>query len=384
MRPVKDLFQNPGDGCRRRLPATAGTFRWVAIVCVFVRLQCPAVTNYVSINESAFIPDQIAIYPGDTVTWTQDDSTEHSVTSEDLYINSGNMSPGDVFSFTFNEVGTFPYYCVFHGISAMAGVVTVSEPGENTPPHTPSNVSPPDNATNQPVSILLSAEPFSDPDPADFHATSQWIVRYANNNSIVVDSGTVTGNKLTNFSPAGLIDGTTYEWQVRYGDGRRGWSEYSKPTRFTTLVAFSEPGIGLRGSYYSDAGFTNPLVIVTNTTIDFDWGKTRPHRRVTTDDFAVRWEGSVLPRFSERYQFEFEFRGRARVWVKEELLIDDWTHSPFILARRVAIPLVAGQLVPVKIEYAADPQGATAILRWMSPSVPAEVIPTLRLFPPMP
>jgi hypothetical protein len=200
---------------------------------------------------------------------------------------------------------------------------------------------------------------------------------------IVADSGPVSGPNLTSYNPPGLIEETAYAWRVRYKDGRGAWSEYSAPTRFTTLAAFKIPGIGLRGSYHNNADFTNSPVVVTNATIHFDWGKARPHRRITTDDFAVRWEGAVLPKFSELYQFEFEFRGRARVWVNNQLLIDDWTASPFILARRAAIRLVAGQLIPVRIEYAADPAGALAILRWMSLNVPMEVIPTVRLFPEM-
>ena len=355
----------------------------IAISLIFLCLRSLAETNYVSIKDSTFIPDKLAILPGDTVTWTQDDSTEHTVTSPAQHFNSGTLASGDVFSFTFNDKGEFPYYCIFHGAGAMSGVISVAEPTANTPPQTPSNLLPVNDATNQPLAVQLRAAAFSDPE-ADFHRSSQWIIRYASNHVVAADSGLVTGASLTNYSPAGLIEETTYEWQVRYRDGRGAWSEYSTPTRITTLVSFKVPGIGLRGSYHNTADFTNALVVATNATIDFDWGVTRPHRRITADTFAVRWEGAVLPKFSELYQFEFEFRGRGRVWVNNELVIDDWTASPYVLARRAAVPLGAGQLMPIRIEYAADPSGARAIWRWMSPNVPMEVIPQVRLFPPMP
>jgi plastocyanin len=353
----------------------------LAITLFALGLPSQAMTNYVSIKDSAFTPNQLAISPGETVTWTQDDNTEHSVTSSDQLFNSNTLVPGDTFSFTFDTVGTYNYFCVFHGAGNMAGTINVSEPTENTPPDPPSNLLPPDRATNQPLAVQLSASPFVDADTNDFHAASQWLVRYAENNAVAVDSGPVTGGSLTNYHPAGLIDGTTFEWQVRYMDGRRSWGNYSPPTRFTTLVSFNEPGVGLRGSYSQKADFTSPLVVETNALINFDWGKARPNRRITADAFTVRWEGSVLPKFSETYQFEFEFCGRARVWVNGGLLIDDWTGSAYNVARRAAVSLAAGQLVPVRIEYAADPAGARAILRWMSPNVPMEVIPTVRLFP---
>jgi len=355
----------------------------IAISLICLCLRSLAETNYVSIKDSTFIPDKLAILPGDTVTWTQDDSTEHTVTSPEQHFNSGTLASGEVFSFTFNDKGEFHYYCVFHGAGAMSGMISVAEPTANTPPQAPSNVLPVSDATNQPLAVQLRASAFSDPE-ADFHRASQWIIRYASNHVVAVDSGPVTGTNLTNYVPAGLIEETAYDWRVRYRDGRGAWGEYSAPTHFTTLASFKVPGIGLRGSYNNTVDFTNALVVMTNATIDFDWGATRPHRRITADSFAVRWEGAVLPKFSEVYQFEFEFRGRARVWVNNELLIDDWTASPFILARRTAVPLAAGQLMPVRIEYAAGPAGALAILRWMSPNVPLEVIPTVRLFPQMP
>ena len=367
---------------RRLRCGIAGLPAWLAIASLmtFLCLTSRAQTNYIYIQGSAYNPNEMVINIGDTVTWVHEDNTEHTVTSDDDLFNSGTLEFGDEFSLTFDTPGTYPYYCLFHG-HGMSGAIIVSENTGNNPPDAPVNALPINNASNQPVAVQLRASPFSDADDVDFHAASQWIVHYANNNAVVVDSGVVTGGSLTNYSPAGLSEGTTYDWQVRYKDGHGAWSEYSTPTRFTTLVSFNEPGIGLRASYNNIVDFNSPLAVVTNTAVNFTWGNTRPNRRITADNFAVRWEGSLLPQFTEQYAIQFQYRGQARVWVNNQLLIDEWNGCSFSQTRRGLISLVSGQLTAVRVEYVADPAGALAILRWTSPNLPMEVVPTTRLFP---
>jgi plastocyanin len=364
---------------RRRSPGFLARLA-LTFAATVLCLTSQAQTNYIYIQSSAYNPDQLAINVGETVTWIHDDNTEHTVTSDDSLFNSGTMLFGDQFSYKFDTAGTYTYYCLFHG-HGMAGAIVVAEATENNPPATPVNALPLNNASNQPVAVQLRAGPFSDPDASDFQAASQWIVRYANNQVVAVDSGAVTGASLTNYSPAGLAEGTAYDWQVRYKDGRGAWSEYSTPTRFTTLVSFNEPGIGLRASYNNLADFNSPLVVVTNAAVNFDWGHVRPNRRITADGFAVRWEGSLLPQFTTQYAIQLQYRGQARVWVNNQLLIDEWNGCSFSQTRRGLISLVAGQLAAVRVEYVADPAGALAILRWTSSNLPMEVVPTTRLFP---
>jgi plastocyanin len=67
---------------------------------------------------------------GTTVTWVYDAGLPHTVTSDTNIFNSGTMGEGDTFSFTFDEAGTFPYFCRFHGSAGgngMSGVVNVTD-----------------------------------------------------------------------------------------------------------------------------------------------------------------------------------------------------------------------------------------------------------------
>ncbi len=83
-------------------------------------------TNKVSIGDMAFAPSRITVKKGTTVTWTNNDNTTHTVTSDDGSImDSGSLAKGETYSVTFNETSTFDYHCEFH--SDMTGQVEVTE-----------------------------------------------------------------------------------------------------------------------------------------------------------------------------------------------------------------------------------------------------------------
>lgn len=77
----------------------------------------------VTISGFAFSPQTLTVAKGTTVTWTNNDSSTHSVTSDTGVWDSGNLSTGKSFSFTFNQVGTFPYHCNIH--SSMTAKIVV-------------------------------------------------------------------------------------------------------------------------------------------------------------------------------------------------------------------------------------------------------------------
>jgi plastocyanin len=83
-------------------------------------------TNSVSIADFAFSPANITVKKGTAVTWTNNDSAQHTVTGDaDGGPHSQPLSKGDSYTFTFNTAGTFSYHCSFH--SNMTGKVVVTE-----------------------------------------------------------------------------------------------------------------------------------------------------------------------------------------------------------------------------------------------------------------
>jgi plastocyanin len=79
--------------------------------------------SQIEIKNYAFIPVNVTIPSGTTVTWTNLDSILHTVTSQDGTFDSGLFGQGESFSYVFNEPGEYDYYCIPHPY--MTGKVTV-------------------------------------------------------------------------------------------------------------------------------------------------------------------------------------------------------------------------------------------------------------------
>jgi plastocyanin len=77
----------------------------------------------ITIENFAFSqPETLAA--GGTVTVTNNDSATHTWTSDDDLFNSSGIDPGDSFEFTFDEAGTYTFFCSIH--PNMTGSITVS------------------------------------------------------------------------------------------------------------------------------------------------------------------------------------------------------------------------------------------------------------------
>jgi plastocyanin len=74
-----------------------------------------------NIKDFAFDPGTIEFAAGTPVTWTNHDSTAHTVSQSGGGFESGKLDPGMTFSFTFDTPGTYDYFCQFH--PNMAGTI---------------------------------------------------------------------------------------------------------------------------------------------------------------------------------------------------------------------------------------------------------------------
>jgi plastocyanin/DNA-binding beta-propeller fold protein YncE len=79
----------------------------------------------------AFRPHTLIVATGATVTWQNDDTVAHTVTSGEGWFDSGQMAAGESFAFQFDKPGTFRYHCNHH--PDMEGVVIVMPGGAVAP-----------------------------------------------------------------------------------------------------------------------------------------------------------------------------------------------------------------------------------------------------------
>ncbi|MFN3432262.1 MAG: plastocyanin/azurin family copper-binding protein [Candidatus Sericytochromatia bacterium] len=90
----------------------------------------PAEAVTVIVKDFEFVPGNLTIAPGTTVTWKFEGPAPHTSTSSagaSVRWDSGTKQAGESFSFTFDAAGTHYYHCTLH--PRMQGRVTVSEPG---------------------------------------------------------------------------------------------------------------------------------------------------------------------------------------------------------------------------------------------------------------
>jgi plastocyanin len=89
--------------------------------------------NQVICKNNKFNPDALTVKVGTTVTWINQDGYIHIVTSgtspseRSGLFDSGNLNGGETFSFTFDETGTYDYFCIPHFSLGMIGKIIATE-----------------------------------------------------------------------------------------------------------------------------------------------------------------------------------------------------------------------------------------------------------------
>lgn len=150
-------------------------------------------------------------------------------------------------------------------------------------------------------------------------------------------------------------------------------------------TTFSEINTGLNATYWDNINFTGLTVTRIDPDINFYWREFSPDAAIGATTFSARWEGYVIPQYSQDYTFFAEFIDGERLWVDNTLLIDNWVDGGGETAAMAPISLKAGKKVPILIEYYKNTSNQSqARLRWQAPSVAKAIVPNNRLRPLIP
>ncbi|WP_405883542.1 cupredoxin domain-containing protein [Streptomyces sp. NBC_01136] len=86
----------------------------------------PVSADAVAIKNFAFSPATLKVKVGTTVTWTNQDTDAHTVTSAALGgpLHSAPLGTHATYSHTFTKPGTYPYVCTIHPFMTATVEVT--------------------------------------------------------------------------------------------------------------------------------------------------------------------------------------------------------------------------------------------------------------------
>lgn len=136
---------------------------------------------------------------------------------------------------------------------------------------------------------------------------------------------------------------------------------------------------GASGKYFNNTNLTGTAAATRiDTAIDFNWDAAAPGvTGVGADNFSVRWDGYFKVPTTGNYQFETVSDDGVRLWINNQLVIDNWTNHSQTSDTTNNIALTAGSSYPVRVEYFEAGGVSTIALHWKTPTDTSYVsIPT--------
>ena len=148
-----------------------------------------------------------------------------------------------------------------------------------------------------------------------------------------------------------------------------------KDTNRTLIKDFTDLHTnGWDATYFGDTTLTSPVVQRTDAVLDFDWQLDAPDPLVPADNFSVRWEGKLAVPDTETYTFYIRCNDGVRLWIDDQLLIDQWVNQP-LTTHETTIALKAGMLYNIRLDYYETTGVASIALQWSSATMPRQLLP---------
>ena len=141
----------------------------------------------------------------------------------------------------------------------------------------------------------------------------------------------------------------------------------------------SGSGNGLAAVYYNNRDLTGTSIVRTDATVDFNFASGSPASFIAADTFSARWLGQIEPQLSETYTFTTTSDDGVRLWVNDQLIIDQWNNH-VATQHSGSIALIAGERPAIRLEYYENAGQSVIQLQWQSASQVREIVPQSRLY----
>jgi mono/diheme cytochrome c family protein len=144
---------------------------------------------------------------------------------------------------------------------------------------------------------------------------------------------------------------------------------------------------GVNGAYYKGRNFrqNNRIHERLDPKVEFDFADGAPDADgIPSDEFAIRWSGSLRATDTGEYEFILRTPNGARLWVNDdaEPLIDAWVVSGDLQETRASVKLLGGRVYPLRLDFFKSKEKRAAVmLEWVPPHGAREVIPPRVLSP---
>jgi len=134
--------------------------------------------------------------------------------------------------------------------------------------------------------------------------------------------------------------------------------------RIDVLSTRTNPGTGtgLLGSYFDANDFTSLKATRVDPQIDFNWSSSPPLPDITDASYSVRWFGQIEVPQSGQYTFYTQSNTGTRLWISDDLLIDNWLANG--QEGKNFVTLTSGKLVSIRLEYYNNHGSSKVSLLW--------------------
>ena len=124
---------------------------------------------------------------------------------------------------------------------------------------------------------------------------------------------------------------------------------------------------GLKGEYFNNLDLQGaPVLRRTDASVNFTWAFTGVSARLK-QNYSVRWTGVLVPAETSDYELGFTGQDGYRVWVDDQLLVEDWTRHRPSTTTTTTMHLEKNRAYALRIEYFQTIRSAEAKLVWGVP-----------------